>query len=283
VLILALNDHLLKGSGLLPCTVTGKLSDIAGLFFFPVLLMVVLSRVLPSRWLAMLGERGLSLGAIAATGEVFSLIKLSPTFNALAAHLGFVNALDATDLFALPALGATWLFLRFVRPPSCREGLRSAAVVASGLACMATQVTQYTRVYPHWRFDEPARRTLACAEVETWVARSGKEGAGVTVEVRAPDVSCEVSIERAELWLRERSIAARSLPGTLQLHSGETLHAWLVFPFDGDAAWNAGEHKARLRLGLRTGDATQEWDLGLTSAIEGGSQIKGEPRPERAP
>jgi hypothetical protein len=31
------NDHVLKGSGLLPAAVTGKLSDVAGLFFFPVL------------------------------------------------------------------------------------------------------------------------------------------------------------------------------------------------------------------------------------------------------
>jgi len=36
VLVLAVNDHVLKGSGLLPDMVTGKLSDVAGLFFFPI-------------------------------------------------------------------------------------------------------------------------------------------------------------------------------------------------------------------------------------------------------
>ena len=38
VLVLTLNDHVLKGSGLLPGWLTGKLSDFAGLFFFPLLL-----------------------------------------------------------------------------------------------------------------------------------------------------------------------------------------------------------------------------------------------------
>lgn len=38
LVLLAVNDHLLKGAGLLPKWVTGKLSDIGGLFFFPLLL-----------------------------------------------------------------------------------------------------------------------------------------------------------------------------------------------------------------------------------------------------
>jgi len=38
VVVLCLNDHFLKGSGLLPGWLTGKLSDFAGLFFFPILL-----------------------------------------------------------------------------------------------------------------------------------------------------------------------------------------------------------------------------------------------------
>src|SRR5690242_20127817 len=38
VAVLAINDHLLKGAGVLPGWLTGKLSDIAGLFFFPLLL-----------------------------------------------------------------------------------------------------------------------------------------------------------------------------------------------------------------------------------------------------
>jgi hypothetical protein len=41
--LLALNDHVLKGSGLLPGWLTGKLSDFAGLLFFPLLLVTLVN------------------------------------------------------------------------------------------------------------------------------------------------------------------------------------------------------------------------------------------------
>jgi hypothetical protein len=40
--LLALNDHVLKGAGLLPAWLTGKLSDVAGLVVAPVLLAALL-------------------------------------------------------------------------------------------------------------------------------------------------------------------------------------------------------------------------------------------------
>src|SRR5262245_45585924 len=39
ILLMVLNDHVLKGSGLLPGLVTGKLSDFAFLFFAPIVLV----------------------------------------------------------------------------------------------------------------------------------------------------------------------------------------------------------------------------------------------------
>ncbi len=41
IVVLAVNDHVLKGSGLLPDWLTGKLSDFAGLLFFPLLLVTL--------------------------------------------------------------------------------------------------------------------------------------------------------------------------------------------------------------------------------------------------
>lgn len=38
MLLVALNDHALKGAGLLPGWLTGKLSDVMGLYFAPLLL-----------------------------------------------------------------------------------------------------------------------------------------------------------------------------------------------------------------------------------------------------
>src|SRR5689334_9861831 len=42
LVVLLLNDHVLKGSGVLPSVLTGKLSDFAGVIVAPVLLSVVL-------------------------------------------------------------------------------------------------------------------------------------------------------------------------------------------------------------------------------------------------
>ncbi|MFZ9889678.1 MAG: hypothetical protein ACO3JL_19455, partial [Myxococcota bacterium] len=41
LLVLAINDHALKGAGVLPSWVVGKLSDFAGLVFFPLLLVTL--------------------------------------------------------------------------------------------------------------------------------------------------------------------------------------------------------------------------------------------------
>ena len=46
MLMLGINDHLLKGSGWLPGWVTGKLSDFAGLFWFPLFVTALLDTLL---------------------------------------------------------------------------------------------------------------------------------------------------------------------------------------------------------------------------------------------
>src|ERR1700679_4140779 len=75
VALLAVNDHLLKGSGWLPGWLTGKLSDFAGLFFFPVLLTVIAERWPASRWT---GRRFVAALAVGTTALVFALIKTAP-------------------------------------------------------------------------------------------------------------------------------------------------------------------------------------------------------------
>jgi hypothetical protein len=42
LIVLVANDHVLKGSALAPAWLTGKLSDVAGLFLFPILLTALL-------------------------------------------------------------------------------------------------------------------------------------------------------------------------------------------------------------------------------------------------
>ncbi|NUQ77337.1 MAG: hypothetical protein HUU21_27695, partial [Polyangiaceae bacterium] len=83
VVVLAVNDHLLKGAGILPGWVTGKLSDIAGLFFFPVLLAAVgrgIARALHKNDAPL--RASLAVVAPLVTGIGFAAVKLSAFVNA---------------------------------------------------------------------------------------------------------------------------------------------------------------------------------------------------------
>lgn len=105
--LLVANDHWLKGAGLVPGALTGKLSDFAGMIVAPVLLAVVL-RVRTRRAL---------LACHLAVGAVFAAIQLSPAFagqwSALMGLLGhpWTITCDSSDLVALPFLGLAWALL----------------------------------------------------------------------------------------------------------------------------------------------------------------------------
>lgn len=132
LVVLAVNDHALKGAGILPGWCTGKLSDLAGLLVAPTVL------------LAALGLRGhrAALGVHILTGLVFSGIQLSPELAE--GWIGLTRVVgvpwsvtqDATDLIALPMLAVSyWVFARRpVRRPSSRPWLEAGAG-AVGLAC----------------------------------------------------------------------------------------------------------------------------------------------------
>jgi len=114
--VLALNDHLLKQAW--PGHVTGKISDVAGLVFFPLLLMAL---GLPRRL------------SVALTALGFAAVKAWPwandiwneTFSLVYAAVGFADRAalmcDPTDLMAVPAvLVALWLSSTInEKSPSC--------------------------------------------------------------------------------------------------------------------------------------------------------------------
>ena len=137
--VLGVNDHLLKGAALLPGTVTGKLSDLAGMVVAPALLAALLG--LRSR-------RGLLLAHL-AIAAVFAAIKLSPAAaDAWSWVMGLVGVpwvitVDPTDLLALPALALGWRALMpAMRRPAfqpLRPRLAQAAALTTGtLLCVAT-------------------------------------------------------------------------------------------------------------------------------------------------
>ena len=139
VFLLAPNDHVLKGSGALPGSITGKLSDFAGLFFFPVLLAALARKAsLLARGRDTGDRRSLAAATSILTALGFTAVKLIPAANAIVGVIWGKMVMDPTDLIALPMVGlaAAWM-LRQPRetkrprhawawccPPSWRRPLR---------------------------------------------------------------------------------------------------------------------------------------------------------------
>lgn len=145
--LLALNDHLLKGAGLLPGDVTGKLSDFAGMLVAPAL-MAALCMVRT--------RRGLLL-CHAAVGVVFASIQLSPvaseSWSALMGTIGFPWAItrDPTDLIALPMLLASWQLLTSrMTAPITTNLRRSLEFGTAGVGLWASVATSPAEPPPGW-------------------------------------------------------------------------------------------------------------------------------------
>lgn len=103
--LLAVNDHLLKGAGWLPGWLTGKLSDFAGMFFFPLLISACvdvalygLSVIVRRTWVDFSLRRSKIFLSCSLTGALMIGIKLSPT--AAAALLRQIERLDLFNLFS---------------------------------------------------------------------------------------------------------------------------------------------------------------------------------------
>ena len=132
--VLVLNDHLLKGAGLLPGSVTGKLSDFAGLIVAPVLLVSVLRA----------RGRAARIACFGAVAVVFGAINLSPAAARLlegalgAAGLEWRIWTDPTDLISFAVLPLSWWLLDAGRPRVPRLALQRAGALLGAFACIAT-------------------------------------------------------------------------------------------------------------------------------------------------
>lgn len=140
--LLLANDHWLKAS--FPSWWTGKLSDFAGLFFFPFLLAPFFGLLLDRRNISPRTSGRLAIGL---TAIWFALFKTLPLVNAatrtfLAILLGHPVqlVLDATDLIALSALAPAWLL--WTQEAQAGEGAPSKrAWVALAVGVLATAAT----------------------------------------------------------------------------------------------------------------------------------------------
>lgn len=179
VMVLAVNDHVLKGRG--PALLTGKLSDVAG-----VVAVAVLA--------AVLGGRRSGVGLTAAA---FVALKVVPgVAEAVAPVLGGVTRRDPTDLVALLALVPLDRWLRSALPPErhlvARGGALGTAVGALAVATsmMATAATSCLEPPPIESVAVDDGVLIAAAGSVTW--RSDDGGADWSIaDVESPAVQRE--------------------------------------------------------------------------------------------
>ena len=132
--LLAVNDHWLKGSGVLPGWLTGKLSDFAGLIFFPLFVtafvnsvMFIVFRLVKSATINYSFSRAKLVAAIAFTAAIFVPLQLSTWWASMWEVVlerldvfnlfpGFSVTADPTDLAALAVFPLVyWHGLRTLR------------------------------------------------------------------------------------------------------------------------------------------------------------------------
>lgn len=141
LVLLLVNDHVLKQSGALPGLVTGKLSDFAGLMVAPAVLMVLLS-------VGGLRDRRNWLGAHLAVGAVFAGIQLVPAIATAWSNvigglgISWVTTMDPSDLIALPMLAVSYVVLGRQMQRELAAPARKLAEIGTGaLGLFATVAT----------------------------------------------------------------------------------------------------------------------------------------------
>jgi len=136
LVVLVVNDHLLKGAGWIDPAVTSKLSDLAGLVVAPIVLAALL-RVRRCSGL---------LACHLAVGAVFCAINLVPALGRLWTDLFASFGIpwrvwsDPSDLLTLPALGLSFLVFHAPRrrPHAPPRMLQRLALALGALACIAS-------------------------------------------------------------------------------------------------------------------------------------------------
>jgi hypothetical protein len=132
--LLLLNDHVLKGAGVLPGALTGKLSDFAGLIVAPVFVAALFGA----------RTRGARLLCFALATVPFVAINVSPdvarAMESLVAVVGLEWRIwcDPSDLVGLAALPVAWALVDAPQTLPGRRATEGVALILSAFACMAT-------------------------------------------------------------------------------------------------------------------------------------------------
>ncbi len=131
-----LNDHVLKGAGLLPSWLTGKLSDVPGLIVAPVLLCVLVdARRTVGRVICFFAVMSVFVGQNLSKQVANLLIDVVRVFG-----LRWTIVTDPSDLWALASLLLAWWLVNEdgVRLRPARPKIERALMFAGACACLAT-------------------------------------------------------------------------------------------------------------------------------------------------
>jgi hypothetical protein len=212
--LMLINDHLLKGGGVVPGWLTGKLSDFAFLVIAPPLVAAMLPLALP-------GRRPLALASVVALYVVTDLSpSASDAFVAFMARLGVRLRLwpDVTDLLALAILPVTVHLLRLT-PPREHESrgrftLQRLGVILGAAACVATSMEEGQ--YGHRPFLFNATPTKQIVRI-TWVLSQlpCDPPAQVAATLEPSDLDRPVTIDMASGQVA--ALDGRPSPGTSPL------------------------------------------------------------------
>lgn len=288
LVLLVTNDHILKGAGLVPSAITGKLSDVAGLFLAAILGVCLVrgAALLALGWAPRRDGRA-ATATLLGIGASFAGLKLWPALNAALERVWGTNSLDATDLYALPVLALAYLWLRERHeetsgptPDHAPPRFASAtALVAALFACAATPAQPPPPPPPvaAWVVSD-ATHVVRCGDVRAWVSKSGKTGFGLTVRVVPRDEGCPVRIAAARVRVgRGDAISGRAMP-VLARPEGpqrgrptrstaeaadleEATYHYVAFAFDNNARWNRGERNATVEIELAYDGKTVLWSM----------------------
>lgn len=254
VAVLVANDHWWKAA--YPSWATGKISDVAGLFFFPLVIAALLRLVVSPRY-----ERAIAAGASLATAAAFTLLKLHAGFNGWVADVWAPNVMDATDLLALPSTGLSFVWMRwrwriaYAEPARARAVVQVTALAAAALASVATSRSPvtYPRNYPSWEITGTKVREIGCGRVVAWVSKSGKQGVGLSLAVTEDRAPCELHVVSAALV-----IGGARIPAAPTVRDGAG-NLYVPFAFDNEAKWNADDRRGELELEVESMGERARW------------------------
>lgn len=292
--VLVVNDHWLKGAGVLPGWLTGKLSDFAGLVVAHVVGFVLVRQcvgayVVRYRKEHEVNDQKISVGVGGALSVFFFFLKTNQRFAEWASATFGKILVDPTDLIALLILSYSHSLLAGAVSQSVLEGepkrqlhrqlgwAERLILVVASVACMATS---QRRPLPVINIPEPlysaqalgvtaASQRLSCGvDAQLEPLRRSETQATTTLILGRPKPDCVVTIEKIELETEKGTTAGAFTVHSLPIEQGGAVNAPravdLTVPLSVDLIRNQAHSFVTLVLAMKTSATVHQWRIAVT-------------------